>query len=96
MNERPSLKDLEDSDLPRGYWRGHDGRDGIWLFESVEGDGEHWAIRQIEIDGQRRAHRYWWKHPEDEHGFLTDHALDTGSLIELTHDEFRGVWDALD
>ena len=43
------IKQLTESDLPRHHWRGDDERGGLWLFETVEGDGEHWAVRQVEI-----------------------------------------------
>jgi hypothetical protein len=70
-----------------------DGR--AWLFESVEGDaGEQWAIRQVEVGADRVARRYWWRHLQDERGFLTDQALEVWELTEITEDAFEAVWQA--
>ncbi|TXK39880.1 hypothetical protein [Nonomuraea sp. C10] len=91
---RSLVKELSESERPRRYWRGDDERGGVWLFESVEGDGEHWAIRQAEIDGARRLRRYWWRHPQDEHGFLTDQPLDIWDLTEIDGAAFEAVWTA--
>jgi len=91
------VREWEESSAPRRYWYGVDGRGGRWLFESIEGDlGELWALKQIEIAPDGEVRRYWWRHPHDDHGFLTDQALaphDDG-LTELTPDAFHGVWRA--
>jgi hypothetical protein len=91
---QPLVRQLAESDSPRRHWRGDDEEGGIWLFESVEGDGEHWAIRQVEIDSERAAHRYWWGRLQDEHGFLTDQALEIWHLTEITEAAFEAVWEA--
>ncbi|WP_101784640.1 hypothetical protein [Nonomuraea indica] len=90
----PLIKQLAESDAPRRHWHGTDEDGGTWLFESVEGDGEHWAIRQIEIGPRGGAHRYWWNHLQDEHGFLTDQALEIWDLTEITEAAFESVWEA--
>ncbi|GAA2356236.1 hypothetical protein GCM10010404_05840 [Nonomuraea africana] len=89
----PLVRQLAESDLPRRRWRAADDDGGLWLFESVEGDGEQWAIRQIEIDAHRRVHRYWWRHLQDEHGFLTDQALEIWELTEISQEAFDSVWE---
>ncbi|GGP15321.1 hypothetical protein LDL08_25810 [Nonomuraea glycinis] len=91
---QPRIRELSESELPRRHWRGDDGDGGVWLFESVEGDGEHWAIRQIEIDARRGVHLYWWRHLQDEHGFLTDQALEIWDLTEIGEAAFQAVWAA--
>lgn len=90
----PLLRQLAEPEQPRRHWRGDDDGGGIWLFESVEGDGEHWAIRQVEIDARRVARRYSWRHPQDEHGFLTDQPLEIWHLTEITEAAFESVWQA--
>ncbi|MFI7612635.1 hypothetical protein ACIBP6_15550 [Nonomuraea terrae] len=94
---RPLVRQLAESDAPRHYWHLGGGNGRAWLFESVEGDGEHWAVRQVEIgpgpDG-RVAHRYWWRHLYDEHGFLTDQPLEIWELSEVTAEAFEAVWEA--
>lgn len=92
----PLVRELSESGLPRRHWRGDDDGGGVWLFESVEGDGEHWAIRQIEIDAARRVRRYWWRHLQDEHGFLTDQPLEIWELAEIDEAAFEAVWRAGD
>lgn len=88
------IKQLTESDLPRRHWRGDDERGGLWLFETVEGEGEHWAVRQVEIGPDRAAHRYWWRHLQDEHGFLTEQAVEIWELTEITGAAFEAVWEA--
>jgi len=92
---QPLIRELTESRSPRRHWRGDDDEGGVWLFESVEGDGEHWAIRQIEVDVRREVHRYWWRHLQDEHGFLTDQALEIWELTEIDAAAFEAVWDAV-
>ncbi|WP_049565176.1 hypothetical protein [Nonomuraea sp. SBT364] len=91
---QPLIRDLSESALPRRHWRGDDDEGGVWLFESVEGEGEHWAIRQVEIGAGRDVHRYWWRHLQDEHGFLTDQALEIWELTEIGAAAFEAVWEA--
>lgn len=91
------IREWEESAAERRYWYGVDGRGGRWLFESIVGDGgELWAVKQVEIAPDGQVRRYWWGHPQDDHGFLTDQALsphDDG-LDELPPDAFEGVWRA--
>ncbi|MET9341248.1 hypothetical protein [Nonomuraea sp. NPDC003804] len=89
----PVIRQLAESDLARHHWRADDGDGGVWLFESVEGAGEHWAIRQIEIRADRSVHRYWWRHLQDEHGFLTDQPLEIWELAEISQEAFASVWE---
>lgn len=90
----PLIRAWAESVTARRYWYGVDGHGGRWLFESVEGDGEHWAVKQVEIAPDGQVRRYWWGHPQDDHGFLTDQALNPegDGLAELTPDAFQEVW----
>jgi hypothetical protein len=88
------IREWEDSAVPHHYWYGLDEEGGRWLFASIQGDGEHWAVKQIEIGPDGRTWRYSWKHLQDAHGFLTDQALtpDHDGLTELTPEAFEEIW----
>jgi hypothetical protein len=90
------VREWDESQAARRHWFGVDGRGGRWLFESIEGDGgELWAVKQIEITPDGQVRRYWWRHPQDDHGFLTDQALNPhdDGLAEVPADAFAQVWD---
>jgi hypothetical protein len=94
---QPLVRQLAESDAPRHYWHMADEDGRAWLFESVEGDNaEHWATRQVEVGTDRAARRYWWRHLQDERGFLTDQPLEIWELTEITQASFEAVWDAGD
>ncbi|MEV0612658.1 hypothetical protein AB0I81_04970 [Nonomuraea sp. NPDC050404] len=91
----PLVRQLAESDVPRQYWHMGDEDGRAWLFESVEGDGgEQWAVRQVEVGADRGARRYWWRHLQDEYGFLTDQPLDVWELTEIPRESFEAVWEA--
>ncbi|RBQ17531.1 hypothetical protein DP939_24490 [Spongiactinospora rosea] len=91
------IKGLDASAEPRRYWRGHDEEGGIWLFETVEEAGEQWAVKQIEIDPRRQVHKYWWRHLDDAHGFLTDQAVELWEfgMTEISGEAFAQVWNTV-
>ncbi|MEW9550274.1 hypothetical protein [Nonomuraea sp. NPDC050783] len=91
---RPLVKQLAESESPRRYWHTADDAGRVWLFESVEGDGEHWAVRQVTVGADRAARRYWWGHLQDEQGFLTDQPLEIWDLAEINGAAFESVWEA--
>ncbi|MER5999657.1 hypothetical protein ABT120_13870 [Nonomuraea angiospora] len=94
---QPLVRQLAESDVPRRYWHLGDEDGRAWLFESVEGDGlEQWAIRQVLVGADRTARRYWWRHLQDEYGFLTDQPLEVWELAEITEQAFEAVWEASD
>ncbi|MFI7124632.1 hypothetical protein ACIBQ1_02995 [Nonomuraea sp. NPDC050153] len=94
---QPLVRQLAESEAPRRYWHLGDENGRAWLFESVEGDGrEEWAIRQVLVGADRTARRYWWRHLQDEHGFLTDQPLEVWELTEITEQAFEAVWEASD
>jgi hypothetical protein len=91
------FRGLDESGRPRIYLRAPDPEDERtqWLFEAVEDDGRRIAIKQIEARSSGEIHRYWWRHLEDEHGFLTDQPLDDGEVFWKSHArEFRRMWDS--
>ncbi|MFZ4236492.1 hypothetical protein ACOZGD_15090 [Streptomyces murinus] len=67
---------------------------GLWYFEAVPGRGELIAIKQAELTPTGQLHRYSWEHLEDEHGFLTDQALDPEGdpLKNIPAEEFQRAW----
>ncbi|MBB6552434.1 hypothetical protein [Nonomuraea rubra] len=92
---QPLVRQLAESDAPRHYWHLGDEDGRAWLFESVEGDHrEQWAVRQVEVGADRGARRYWWRHLQDEYGFLTDQPLEVWELTEITPETFEAVWEA--
>ncbi|MED7923791.1 hypothetical protein SMD20_06095 [Nonomuraea sp. LP-02] len=92
---RPLVRALAEAEGPRRYWHTADEAGRVWLFESVEGgDGEQWAIRQVEVGADRAARRYWWEHLQDEQGFLTDQPLEIWDLTEIPGAAFDSVWEA--
>ena len=91
----PYFRSLEESGRPRSYWRGLDPVDGQteWIFETVEDDGKRIAIKQIVLHPSGAIDRYWWKHLEDEGGFLTDQPVDyTDQLDAIATEEFNRLW----
>ncbi|MEU5795791.1 hypothetical protein ABZ800_20085 [Streptomyces sp. NPDC047813] len=67
---------------------------GLWYFEAVPDRGESIAVKQAELTSAGQLHQYSWEHLEDEHGFLTDQALDPeGDPLEaISAEEFQQVW----
>ncbi|GLW06438.1 hypothetical protein Misp01_15680 [Microtetraspora sp. NBRC 13810] len=92
------LRELDASAEPREHWQGKDGDGGLWLFETVESEGEYWVVRQVEITAGRRVRKYSWRHIEDDHGFLTDQPLELWEfgMTRLTAEVFEQLWDAVD
>lgn len=86
------LRRLEESDLPRSYWRGE--FEGVrWLWEAVQAGGELAAVRQVELAPDGSARRYSWRRREDDAGFLTDQALEPSEDIALlSREAFLSAW----
>lgn len=53
------------------------------------------VVKQAELTSAGQLHRYSWEHLEDEHGGLTDQAIDPGrdALEPITAGEFQWVWN---
>ncbi|MCX4649221.1 MULTISPECIES: hypothetical protein [unclassified Streptomyces] len=67
---------LDERATLRYRFRGADEESGLWYFEAVPDRGELVAIKQAKPTSAGQLHRYSWEHLEDEHGFLTDQAMD--------------------
>ncbi|GAA3254056.1 hypothetical protein GCM10010469_15380 [Streptomyces labedae] len=80
--------------VPRYHFRHADEKGGLWYIEAVPDRGELVAIKQAELTSAGRLHRYSWEHLEDEHGGLTDQAIDPEEdLLEIIPtEEFQRVW----
>ena len=58
--------------------------------------GEIIAVKQIEVPPDGIARCYWWRHLEDEPGFLTDQPLDLDGwqLRPVDRGIFYQFWDS--
>lgn len=85
---------LDENATLRHHFRGTDEEGGLWYFEAVPDRGELTAIKQVELTPAGQLHRYSWEHLEDEHGFLTDQAIDPEEdpLETIPAEEFQRVW----
>jgi hypothetical protein len=65
----------------------------LWHIEAVRDRGELIVIKQAELTSAGRLHRYSWQHLEDEHGTLTDQAIDPAEdpLEAIPAEEFLRV-----
>jgi hypothetical protein len=92
----PVIRALAESGRERYHWRGsHPDFPGVvFMFETVIDDGEHRAIRHLELHAGGTVLRYSWEHLEDQDGFLTDTALqpDIAGLARLAEPEFTAAW----
>lgn len=85
---------LDERATLRHHFRGTDDEGGLWYFEAVPDRGELVAIKQAELTPAGQLHRYSWEHLEDEHGFLTDQAVDPEEdpLEAISAEDFQRVW----
>jgi hypothetical protein len=94
----PAIRALAESGRQRYRWRGchPEVPDVTFLYETVLDDGEHWAVRHVELHRDGRVLRYWWGHLEDADGFLAEGALQPAEwgLERLTEAEFAAAWDS--
>jgi hypothetical protein len=94
------FRDLDEGRAPRTYYEGaagEPGQDGTrWLWEAAVVAGEIIATKQIEVPPDGTARCYWWRHLEDEQGFLTDQPLDPDSwqLRPVGRGVFYELWDS--
>lgn len=94
----PAIRALAESSRERYHWRGchPEFPEVVFLLETVVDDGEHWAIRHLEVYTDGRALRYWWGHLEDRDGSLAEGALQPQEwhLERLTEAEFAAAWES--
>lgn len=85
---------LDEGATLRHHFRHADEEGGLWYIEAVTDSGELIAIKQAELTSAGQLHRYSWEHLEDEHGGLTDQAIDpdVDPLEAIPAEEFRRVW----
>ncbi|MGW9395586.1 hypothetical protein [Streptomyces sp. NPDC055642] len=85
---------LDENATLRHHFRHADEEGGWWYIEAVPDCGELIVIKQAELTSADQLHRYSWEHLEDEHGGLTDQAIDPEEdpLETILAEEFQRVW----
>jgi hypothetical protein len=85
---------LDEGATLRRHFRHADEEGGLWYIEAVPDRGELTVIKQAELTSAGQLHRYSWKHLEDQHGGLTDQAIDpeVDPLEAIPAEEFQRVW----
>ncbi|MER6712535.1 hypothetical protein ABZZ16_26140 [Streptomyces sp. NPDC006386] len=85
---------LDENATLRHHFRHADEEGGLWYIEAVLDRGELIVVKQAELTSAGQLHRYTWEHLEDEHGGLTDQAIDPEEdLLEtIPAEEFQRVW----
>ncbi|MFI6207001.1 hypothetical protein ACIBAI_11405 [Streptomyces sp. NPDC051041] len=91
---RAYYRALDENATLRHHFRHTDEEGGSWYIEAVPDGGELIVVKQAELTPAGRCHRYSWEHLEDDHGFLTDQAIDPGEdpLESIPAEEFQRVW----
>lgn len=89
------FRSLDEGATLRQHFRHVDEEGGLWYFEVVPDLNELVAVKQAELTPAGRLHRYSWEHLEDEHGFLTDQAIDPAEdpLEAISAGEFQEIWN---
>ncbi|WP_309500568.1 hypothetical protein [Streptomyces shenzhenensis] len=85
---------LDEDATVRYHFRHADEEGGLWYVEAVPDRGELIVVKQAELTSAGRLHRYSWEHLDDEHGGLTDRAIDPEEdpLEAVPAEEFWRVW----
>ncbi|MGI5196750.1 hypothetical protein ACQEVY_24405 [Streptomyces sp. CA-288835] len=88
------FRTLDEEATLRHHFRHTDEEGGLWYFEAVPDGSELTVVKQAEFTPDGALHRYSWEHLEDEHGFLTDQALNPkeDQLESITAEEFQRLW----
>jgi hypothetical protein len=90
-----AIRALDESDLARSYWHFFWEEEGShWYEETVNEDGREWAVKQLVVEADGTVLRYWWRHIEDDAGFLADQPLDpmTAGLERISAQGFFDLW----
>lgn len=96
------FRDLDERTTSRSYYEGAAEEPGLagtrLLWEAAVVAGEVIAVKQIEVPPDGIARRYWWRHLEDELGFLTDQPLDPDGwqLRAVDRGIFYELWGSAD
>ncbi|MEU5664867.1 hypothetical protein [Streptomyces longwoodensis] len=85
---------LDETATSRHHFRHADDEGGLWYVEAVPDRGELVVLKQAELTSDGQLHRYSWELLEDEHGGLTDQAIDPAvdPLQPIPAEEFRRIW----
>ncbi|MET9835921.1 hypothetical protein ABZ078_43115 [Streptomyces sp. NPDC006385] len=85
---------LDEAATLRHHFRHVDEEGALWYIEAVPDRGELIAVKQAELTSAGQLHRYSWEHLEDEHGGLTDQAIDPEEdpLEAIPAEEFQRLW----
>ncbi|MFJ2928443.1 hypothetical protein ACIPIU_25980 [Streptomyces massasporeus] len=88
------IRALDESAALRNHFRHVDEEGGLWYIEAVPDRGELVVIKQAELTSAGQLHRYSLEHLEDEHGGLTDQAIEPEKdpLGAIPAEEFQRVW----
>ncbi|MCX3286232.1 hypothetical protein OR263_05810 [Streptomyces sp. NEAU-H22] len=86
---------LDEGATLRHHFRHADEEGGLWYIEAVPDRGDLIVIKQAELTSAGQLHQYSWKHLEDEHGGLTDQAIDPEQdpLEAIPAEDFQRVWN---
>ncbi|MDF3300555.1 hypothetical protein [Streptomyces tropicalis] len=89
-----SYRTLDEMATLRRHFRCADEEGGLWYIEAVPDRGELIVVKQAELTSAGKLHRYRWEHLEDEHGGLTDQAInpEVEPLEAIPAEEFQRVW----
>jgi hypothetical protein len=87
-----NFRALDEAATQRQHFRHADEEGGLWNIEAVRDRGELVVIKQAELTSASQLHRYSWEQLEEEHGFLTDQAVDPEEdpLEAIPAEEFCG------
>ncbi|MFK4150014.1 hypothetical protein [Streptomyces sp. NPDC004065] len=85
---------LDENATLRRHFHYADEEGGLWYIEAVPDRGELIVIKQAEPTSAGQLHRYSLERLEDEHGGLTDRAIDPEEdpMEALPADEFQRMW----
>ncbi|GGV80511.1 hypothetical protein [Streptomyces massasporeus] len=88
------IRALDENATLRRHFRHADEEGGLWYIEAVPVRSEFVVIKQAELTSAGQLHRYSWEHLEDEHGGLTDQAIEPEEdpLEAIPAEEFQRVW----
>jgi len=92
-----AMRALDESDLARSYWHFFWEEEGShWYEETVNDDGDEWAVKQLVVGADGSVLRYWWRHTEDDAGALPDQPIDptVPGLERISAQRFFDLWGA--